>query len=143
MKKLAVALAFLLSACASGPHFSEAPAPESNESLVYLFRGHGHSIMNVTYTFEDTKVVSLGNEEYSWITVKPGQYRIAAAEPISKSLAMSLNVKEGEVYYIGYNIERNTRGAMITLRPYSAEEAAWILEESEHKEVARLPEAAR
>ncbi|HEY7886477.1 MAG TPA: DUF2846 domain-containing protein, partial [Cellvibrionaceae bacterium] len=116
MKTVTIILILLLSACTTGPHFSEVSAPGDNEALVFLFRERGHSIMNVTFTFEDTKVVSLGNDEYSWITVRPGEYPVKASEPMTRPLSMSIDAEAGEVYYVGYSIERKNGGAMITLR---------------------------
>ena len=69
----------ILSGCATtmleGPKFIEAKPPSAEESLVYFYRPNSSPyLLSPDLLVNGKKILSLGNQGYSYLYLKPGDY---------------------------------------------------------------------
>lgn len=107
---LSIASAILLTACATGSVFQDAPKPPPDKALVYLMRPvvGGGSFFDTKFVVDGRPVVSLLNNGYSWIFLDEGAHQIKAGDRL-----MTLDVRRSHVYYVemrqGETVGWNTR----------------------------------
>jgi len=101
----------LLSGCASGPVFTEAPPPESGKALVYIYReaDFAAAASGAAFFVDEQKVVDLMAGGYSYVYLAPGHYEIEQrwslfnyAPQAGQSVSIQLDVKAGDVRYVRF-----------------------------------------
>lgn len=99
MKSFCILFLLLLSGCAMGPKYKDAPPPQKDFALIYLLRGDVEYGGGYKTKFEinDRVVTALYDDGYSWLYLKPGLYDIEAA-----NREIKLNVEAGETYYVKF-----------------------------------------
>lgn len=112
MKSMTVLLLMLLlSGCghtsSSQPYF-EPPAPPQGKALVYMMRTQviQGSFYDSVFSINDSAVVGLGNQTYSWVLVSPGQHKVSAGvRPDPRNVRLNLMVEPGKAYFVEYTQE--------------------------------------
>ena len=100
MKHLLLIITALLTACATGPIYQDAPPPVDEAALIYFMRGditYGGGY-KTSFSVNDREVTRLYDDGYSWIHLNPGVYYIQA-----KGKELKLNIESGKTYYIKYS----------------------------------------
>lgn len=107
-------ISLLLSCAATGPLFTEAPAPSGKEGLIYIYRipSGAFSGRDSYFYINDINVADLSANGYTYFYLPPGNYEIKQQWPIDmprKPLVTNLSLKAGEtVYYtFGTSAEGN------------------------------------
>ncbi|MFC3153333.1 DUF2846 domain-containing protein [Litoribrevibacter euphylliae] len=97
MKKYLVLLVLILQGCAMGPIYKDAPPVDNEKALIYLMRGDIHygGGYATSFRINDSKVVELYDNGYSWIHLTPGTYKFSAGGE-----RLSVKIEPGETYYI-------------------------------------------
>ncbi len=97
----------ILTGCATGPKFLAAPEPESDKSLIYIYRpwllvaGAGSPTIHINDEF----TVDLTNGGYTRVTVSPGGAYLRIKPPptifqVDWSGSVFVDTKPGETYYV-------------------------------------------
>ncbi len=101
----------MLAGCASGPIFSEAPAPENGKALVYIYRepNFAGAASGAAFFIDEQRVVDLAAGGYSFVYLAPGHYEIEQrwsilnyAPQAEQSVSTQLDVKAGDVRYVRF-----------------------------------------
>ena len=112
MKAFGLALCIVstavLSGCvqiARGTAFAEAPtpAPSAEVATVYLWResyDYGSSGAN-TFYLNGKEIVRLGDKQYTWLQIPPGEYTITEGRAVSAN-QVAIRAKAGATYYLSY-----------------------------------------
>lgn len=103
---LALAIIAITGCSATGPVFSEAPAPKKSEALVYIYRPDAiyYSGIQSHFYLNDVKVASLNKEGYTWFYVPAGEYVLkqhwTGMEGENQIITRSIKLSpEGKVFY--------------------------------------------
>jgi len=99
---------FVLTGCATtfleGPKFKEANPPRFGEALVYFYRPNSTPFLLSPDLFVDgKKILELGNQGYSYVYLKPGEYDIKVTWSFMSGrpdLQGKIKVEEGKEYFI-------------------------------------------
>jgi hypothetical protein len=117
MKKTAVyalvLFTILLSACASGPYFQQAPPPPSGKALIYLYRLDTWPEFNSRAYFDinNTNVAALSANSYTWIYLPEGNYRLEQRLDLRGEAVLDrdFSARAGSTYYFRLNVETGAR----------------------------------
>lgn len=98
----------ILSGCATtmleGPKFTEAKPPAAGESLVYFYRPNSTPfLLSPDLLVNGKKILSLGNQGYSYLYLKPGDYDIKVAWSFISGrhdLQGKVKLEAGKTYFI-------------------------------------------
>jgi hypothetical protein len=115
LKKMifALATACLLSGCATGPVFTEAPPPEG-KALVYIYRAPtiGASGQTTGFDVDEKRITTLDPGGYTYFYAAPGHYEIKQFWPIGlmtittpalwQSIRLPMDLKAGETHYFRF-----------------------------------------
>jgi hypothetical protein len=138
---LSALLATLLAACtASGPLFSQAPAPIADQALVYMYRVRTSfgAWMPMRVEVNGKEIGILANDSYTTVYVPAGEVSLSATRfqdfhyPDSKRVSVSGNVVGGETYYL--RISQSSSGNMIMT---NMERVSAVVAESELRVLKR------
>lgn len=118
---LLVALSGCSALSSSGPKFAmnAQPFADSSKSIVYVYRlTNGRWVGRVDMTVDGKKFVEIGDSEYSWCRVSPGDHIFRAEwglmdKPMFEEGhfdAKTLNVKieSNKIYFLCYSIRENS-----------------------------------
>ncbi len=101
---------FIIGCTAGGPAFSSVENPDTDKSLIYLYRPFnivGCGMAPYVY-IDEVKHDSLKNNGYLVYAVEPGMRIIETNCSLSDPLTLYLDVVAGNEYYIRWWIETNT-----------------------------------
>lgn len=117
----------VFSGCAIAPRYTPAPEAPEGMSLVYLMRGDVErgGFWATQFTIDDKVIVDLQNNDYSWLYLKPGSYKVKAA-----GLVRTLTVDKGGDYYLEYHLGFNGYQFLKYFKQLSSEEIKNQLVES-------------
>lgn len=126
---LCIVIGMILSACATGPKFTEAPAPPADSGLVYVYRLPSlvASVYDARFYVDGTRVAALSPDGYTYFAVKPGAHAFTQDWPIlmmtawGRQLRVPLSVRPGETHYFRFQIGSNYAGYGVQIQ--------WILTE--------------
>jgi hypothetical protein len=112
MKSIPVLLLMLLlSGCghtsSSQPYF-EPPAPPQGKARVYMMRTQviQGSFYDSVFSINDSAVVGLNDQTYSWVVVTPGLHKVSAGvHPDPRNVRLTLPVEPGQEYFVEYTQE--------------------------------------
>jgi len=111
IKSIAVLLLMLLTGCGhtstSQPYF-EPPAPPAGKALVYMMRTQviQGSFYDSVFSIDDSAIVGLSSETYSWVLVSPGVHKVSAGQrPNARNVFLMLSVEPGREYFVEYTQE--------------------------------------
>jgi len=111
IKSIAVLLLMLLTGCGhtstSQPYF-EPPAPPAGKALVYMMRTQviQGSFYDSVFSINDSAIVGLSSETYSWVLVSPGVHEVSAGQrPNARNVFLMLSVEPGKEYFVEYTQE--------------------------------------
>ena len=137
--------AVILAGCATGPAFVEAPAPDKDKALVYIYRepNFASAARNAAFYVDGRKVFDLMAGGYSYVYVTPGRHAISQKWPywpfdmgsIRDAVGITMDVKAGETRYAQFS---SGIGASSCYQCITIE---WKIEEvsalSGHEEIAK------
>lgn len=106
---LAMMLALFVAGCAgrstsSQPYFEPLPPPQG-KALVYMMRTQviQGSFWESVFSINDSAIVGLNSETYSWVYVSPGVHKVSAGQrPHPKNVFLYLPVDQGKEYFVEY-----------------------------------------
>lgn len=111
IKSTAVLLLMLLTGCGhtstSQPYF-EPPAPPAGKALVYMMRTQviQGSFYDSVFSIDDSAIVGLSSETYSWVLVSPGVHKVSAGQrPNARNVFLLLSAEPGKEYFVEYTQE--------------------------------------
>jgi len=98
----------ILSGCSAtllkGPQFKSAKPPKAEESLVYFYRPNSTPfLLSPDLLVNGKKILELGNQGYSYVYLKPGDYDIKVAWSFMSGrpdLEGKIKVEGGKTYFI-------------------------------------------
>lgn len=134
MKSIPVLLLMLLlSGCghtsSSQPYF-EPPAAPQGKARVYMMRTQviQGSFYDSVFSVNDSAVVGLSDQTYSWVLVTPGLHKVSAGvRPDPRNVRLTLPVEEGQEYFVEYTQEnmvemvrvKSAKGGKAMVKRYS------------------------
>ncbi len=109
---LIVVISLLISCAATGPLFTDAPAPSSSEGLIYIYRipSSAFSGRDSYFYVNDINVADLSINGYTYFYLPPGNYEIKQKWPIDMpggSLNSNLSLSAGETVYFMFGTASN------------------------------------
>jgi len=98
----------VLSSCATtlleGPKFTKANPPPAGKSLVYFYRPNSTPFwLSPDLLLNDKKILDLGNQGYSYLYLKPGEYEIKVAWSLMSGrpdMYGKIKAEAGKTYFI-------------------------------------------
>ena len=130
-KSIYIVLAVIISGCIKSPSYVDyenAPKPilTDNSAIVYIYRsskGKPYTYGSLNIDINNDNTVNLSYNEYTWVTLKPGQYTFKAYwPPLEKPLFEGSNFDEksfelivlpGQSYFINYEITQDRKPTTI------------------------------
>ena len=90
-----------------GPPFTEAAPPTSQQSLIYFYRPDSPPFLRSPDIYiNETKVVDMENQGYSYLYTAPGRYTIRSswsADIFIGDKSITLDAKGGQTYFVQQN----------------------------------------
>lgn len=107
----ALLLLLLLTGCGhtrySQPFF-EPPAPPEGKGRIYMMRTQviQGSFYDSVFSINDSAVVGLNEQTYSWVLASPGIHKVSAGQSAnSRNVYLNLLVEPGKEYFVEYTQE--------------------------------------
>ncbi|HWA92495.1 MAG TPA: DUF2846 domain-containing protein [Rhizomicrobium sp.] len=92
----------MLTGCASGPVFTDAPAPEAGKALLYIYRQPNFvaAAARASFYIDGQNVVDLAAGGYSYVYLAPGRHDLEQRwASYSDVVTIPVDVREGETHY--------------------------------------------
>jgi hypothetical protein len=105
--------AIILTGCAAmGPKFTQAPAPNTDSALVYIYRNNSLAWggRDAYFYVDDINIADLSRNGYTFFKVKPGVHKLKQKWPIDltlglKKLELSAQWEAGKTYYYEFSTD--------------------------------------
>lgn len=113
-------ISFLAGCVAMGPSLKDAPLPEGDEPVVYVYRELSKFALGAyaKVYLNEKHVANLGMKGFTWINVKAGKNKIGAFQGVAQfdngTLYNEYSLKKGEKLYLKISTKHHSSNGMNT-----------------------------